>query len=91
MEIRDKLIDIIENTVGSVMANCPHSCDKCPHGNCEGKLADALIESGLIVQECNAKFNGISKDAYRRYECSVCGCEVTGCNYCPKCGRKVKK
>ena len=78
----------------------PYPCDGCKyqtfdrriHGCIFEKFADAIIESDLLKDDkvYEPKLNCIDY-GLKRYECSNCGREVTGCNYCPQCGVRVKE
>ena len=44
--------------------------------------------SKQIVPTLTPKYNSTT-NGLDRYECPMCGKEVTGCNYCPNCGATV--
>ena len=40
-----KIIDILKDVgVASIIIDCHDSCDECPYGSCEIKLANAIIK-----------------------------------------------
>ena len=58
---------------------------------CEAAKALALLimaENKQIIPTLAPKYNSTT-DGLNRYECPMCGKEVTGCNYCPNCGATV--
>jgi hypothetical protein len=70
---------------------------KCPYGKCETGCVKTLAKDALEllkeqepikpdkekIMDCFSYFVEV-------YHCGKCGKDVTGCNYCPNCGRKVK-
>lgn len=58
---------------------------------CEAAKALALLimaENKQIIPTLTPKYNSTT-NGLNRYECPMCGKEVTGCNYCPNCGATV--
>ena len=62
------------------------------HGDrCEAAKALAFLimaeNNKQIMPTITPKYNSTT-NGLCRYECPMCGKEITGCNYCPNCGAK---
>ena len=87
MDVREKLVEIIQNSVGGCARHWAEV------------IADGLIAHGVTVQEC-AEWEEIEDDWNMEtiYKCSACKEEfvtIDGTpadnlwNYCPHCGAKM--
>ena len=87
MDVREKLVEIIQNSVGGCARHWAEV------------IADGLIANGVTVQEC-AEWEEIEDDWNMEtiYKCSACKEEfvtIDGTpadnlwNYCPHCGAKM--
>lgn len=75
---KNEMISIMKTYVGQVSVEA-------------GKALALLImaeSNKQIVPTLTPKYNSTT-NGLDRYECPMCGKEVTGCNYCPNCGATV--
>lgn len=98
MPDREKVIKGLEYCMGG----CQVSCFKCPYREIGHQPPDCL-DNCMILQDAvellkeqepikpdKEKIMDCFSYFVEVYHCGKCGKDVTGCNYCPSCGRKVK-
>ena len=87
--MKDRLIELIKDLAPDMVAKCGDACDTCKHGDCVGKLADHLLEGGVIVQ-AQGEWKKV-RELYPRYACTCCNHLYNNrfYKYCPFCGAKM--
>jgi hypothetical protein len=95
--MRDRLIELMKELSVDLDVNCGDKCYTCQQG-CIGKLADHLLESGVIVQAQGRWIEQSDGWGGVLYTCSACRCDwctidgtpvENNMRYCPECGAKM--